>query len=90
MVKTEGPFIVIFVTMKRNAGLDMDALFDQFDLVNSVFGSCGGRKGIPLLQVIFSDLTGFSKSSENPPRKITNRGISNNLYLNHISINILK
>ena len=90
MVKTEGLSILIFVTMQRNVGLDMEASLDQVDWVISVFGSCGGRNGNPLLQVIFSNLAGFSQNSDNPPRKITTRGTSNNLYLNHMSIKILK
>jgi hypothetical protein len=69
MVKTEDLFILIFVTTQRNAGLDMDALLDQFNLVNSVFGAWGRGIGNPLLQVIISTLTGFSNNSENPPRE---------------------
>ena len=76
--------------MPKNAGLDMEASLDQVDCVSSVLGSCGGRYGNPLLQVIFSNLTGFSHKSDNPPSNITTRGTSNNLYLNHILINILK
>jgi hypothetical protein len=90
MVKTEGLSILIFVTMQRNVGLDMEASLDQVDWVSSVFGACGGRNGNPLLQVIISDLTGFSQNSDNPPRKITTRGTTNNLYLNHMFIKILK
>ena len=63
---------------------------DQVDWVSSVFGACGGRNGNPLLQVIISKSIGFSQNSDNPPREITTRGTSNNLYLNHMIINILK
>jgi hypothetical protein len=84
MIETEGLYILIFVKMPRNTGLEMDALLDQFDLVNSVLGAWVGRNGKPLLQVIFSNLNGFSQNSDNPPRKTTIKGTSNNLYLNHI------
>lgn len=90
MVKTEGLCIVTFVITQRNAGLDMYALFDHVNLVNSVFGVCFRGSGNPLPQSIFSTLAGFSLNSENPPMKIITRVTINNLYLCHIIINILK